>query len=84
MNEDQEHYERKEASKPFPNDYEEAYKDFAEADNLTELFGDEDRDLPFYEVECPFCKTTFDVEMEEPFEVDCPECGKTVSSDYII
>jgi hypothetical protein len=81
MNEDIEHYERKEASKPFPNDYEEAERDYAELDNLTELFGEDD--IVSYEVECPYCKTAFEVNIEEPFEVDCPECHKLVSSDFI-
>ena len=41
-----------------------------------------------YELECPNCKTTFEVSErkvgKEPFDVECPNCGGMVGSERIV
>jgi len=40
-----------------------------------------------YELECPACKTTFEVEIKNVgrphFDVECPDCGEQVGSEFI-
>lgn len=41
----------------------------------------------FYELECPNCKTRFEVFQsihgKPPFDVDCPNCFEEVPSEFI-
>jgi predicted Zn finger-like uncharacterized protein len=40
-----------------------------------------------YVIDCPHCRFSFEVEEETvglpPFDVECPNCGKTVGSEFI-
>lgn len=48
---------------------------------------DEEEVSESYEMVCPGCKTSFEVEADDvgfpPFDVECPECGEDVGSEHI-